>query len=403
MGNEEKISPELATIYAQAVASGGPGPEDGATVLDDVRSFIRRFAVLPGQAELDIVALWAVHTHVYEAFYITPRLAVLGSDPGVGKTRVLDLLALLCAGARLELDPTGPALAAMIGQLKPTLLIDETDTIFGARGSSSAKRQLRGILNSGYKAGAKLTRRNKNDFVEDIVFCPVAFAGIGNLPDTLMSRSFQIRMRRRRAGEEIESYFPRMHGPVGASIGEAAGQWARTKILDLATAWPAMPEGIEDRQAEIAEPLLALADAAGGHWPVTARDACRAVLLRQTAEPAEPPATRLLAGIAAVWPLDASGAPDRNITTADLVSRLWKLDGAPWAHMWGDRAAAPREISALLAGRGIAPRKVRVGDATLQGYRLADIARHVPIPPAEVPDDLSGVPEVPDVPEDSTT
>lgn len=390
MPGEKDISPELAAVYAQAVAENGPVPADGATVLDDARAYIRRFAVLPGDAEYDIVTLWAAHTHVYEACYISPRLALLSSDPGSGKTRVLDLLSQLCARARLELDPTGPALAAMISQLKPTLLIDETDTIFGARGSSSAKRQLRGILNSGYKQGAKLTRRNKNDFVEDIVFCPVAFAGIGNLPDTLMSRAFAVRMRRRRTGEELEPYFPRLHQAIGTSIGEAMGQWARTKILDLATAWPAMPDGIEDRKAEISEPLLAIADAAGGHWPETARAAVRAVLLSAPDVPAEPPATRLLADVARVWPLDGSGDPDRNATTADLISRLFILEGAPWRHLW-EPSAAPREMSALLSARGIAPRKVRTrGGATLQGYRLADIRRHVTVP----------VPDVPDVPED---
>jgi hypothetical protein len=33
-----------------------------------------------------------------------------------------------------------------------------------------------------------------------------------------------------------------------------------------------MPEGVTDRSAEIWEPLLAIADTAGGHWPDTNAD-----------------------------------------------------------------------------------------------------------------------------------
>ncbi len=35
--------------------------------------------------------------------------------------------------------------------------------------------------------------------------------------------------------------------------------------------WPDMPDGIEDRNADVWEPLLAVADLAGGDWPKRAR------------------------------------------------------------------------------------------------------------------------------------
>jgi hypothetical protein len=37
--------------------------------------------------------------------------------------------------------------------------------------------------------------------------------------------------------------------------------------------WPDMPPGVEDRDADVWEALLAVADLAGGHWPTTARKA----------------------------------------------------------------------------------------------------------------------------------
>jgi hypothetical protein len=67
---------------------------------------------------------------------------------------VLDLLACLCARASIQADPTGPALVAMIAQRKPTILVDEADTIWGAHGGAS-HAVLRAVLNSGYKAGRR--------------------------------------------------------------------------------------------------------------------------------------------------------------------------------------------------------------------------------------------------------
>ena len=339
------------------------------------------------------LTVWCAHTWLFRSFDVSPRGAIL-SDVGVygvGKTRVMELAGLFCRNFRLELDPTGPALAAMISQLSPTIGIDETDTIFGARGSAGAKRQLRGILNSGYKAGAKMSRRSKNDFVEDVVYCPVIFAGAANLPDSLMSRSIVWHMKPRRPEQRIESWFPRMHAPEGQAIGEALGQWCGTVAREVSTSWPDLPEGIEDRASEIWWPLIAIADAAGGEWPRKIRESARAMVLREAAEAKAPPASQLLTDMAAVWPRGATGTPAANAGTADLLSRLTDLDGAPWAHLWPEDAA-PREMSALLQSRGVAPTKVKVGTPprALQGYKWRDVRMA-----AGVADDGSTVPVVP--------
>jgi hypothetical protein len=365
----------------------------GHVILDDVEAFIRRFVVMPADTDYQSFTVWTAHTWIYKSFDVSPRGALLSDvgEYGVGKTRAMEVGGLFCANFRMELDPTGPALAAMITQLNPTLGIDETDTIFGARGSSGAKRQLRGILNSGYKAGARMSRRSKNDFVEDLVFCPVLFAGAANLPESLTSRSVIWRMKRRRPEQKIDQWFPRMHVPEGKALGEVLGQWAGTIAREASLSWPDLPEGIEDRASEIWWPLLAIADAAGGEWPRKIREACRAMVLREAAEAKPPPASQLLSDMAAVWPHTAAGVPEANAGTASLLQLLTELPGAPWASIWSEEAA-PREMSALLAGRGIAPRKVKTGNPprALQGYRWIDVRM------------AAGVPEVPPVPHAGT-
>ena len=50
-------------------------PIDGAELLDDITRTILRYLALP-ETTAQTVAVWAVHTHCYDAFTISPRLAI---------------------------------------------------------------------------------------------------------------------------------------------------------------------------------------------------------------------------------------------------------------------------------------------------------------------------------------
>jgi Protein of unknown function (DUF3631) len=127
---------------------------------------------------------------------------------------------------------------------------------------------------------------------------------------------------------------------------------------------------VEDRAAEIWEPLLALGDVAGGHWPESARAACRELALQAASEPQLPPLARLLRDISEAW---EPGAPRMGST--GLIRRLFALPGAPWAAMWPEAQAA-REMAALLRQASIEPAKMRINGAPpVMGYQLADIER----------------------------
>jgi hypothetical protein len=47
------------------------------------------------------VALWILHTHVYDRFTVTPRLALRSPVPGCGKTTLLDVIARLVGSCSL--------------------------------------------------------------------------------------------------------------------------------------------------------------------------------------------------------------------------------------------------------------------------------------------------------------
>jgi hypothetical protein len=102
----------------------------------------------------------------------------------------------------------------------------------------------------------------------------------GNLPDTIASRSILIDMRRRAPGEVVEPFRHRHHADEAKPIMEALAEWCAEHEAEFYRADPQMPQGIEDRDADCWEPLLAIADVAGADWPRRAREAAVAIVAR---------------------------------------------------------------------------------------------------------------------------
>ncbi len=345
-----------------------PPVRPGYEVLNEATAFLRRFIAFPSDAAADACALWACHTHVTEACNASGRLAVLSDLPGSGKTLLMELTGLLSRSASLEADITGPALVALMAQGARTVLIDECDQFWGRNGGESY-RQLRTVVNSGYRSGASVTRRGAGGYRQDPIYGPIAMAGLGSLPGSVLSRCVVIRMQQRRPEQKTERFQPRVHEAIGADLGAALGSWARSVALDIASAWPDMPKGIADRQAEVWEGLLAIADCAGGDWPQRARSACTELVLGNEAEPVLSPGQRILSDLRKVFTGDGTSLP-----TATIITRLFALPDSPWSVLWTD-ANAPRELSSLLAAYAVKPVKIRDGQRTCQGYRRGDLAR----------------------------
>jgi Protein of unknown function (DUF3631) len=256
-------------------------------LLDAVYQFTGRFVAYPSEDAHVAHVLWIAHTHLMDAWESTPRLAFLSPEPASGKTRALELSELLVPNAVEAVNVSPAYLFRKVGddEAKPTILYDEIDTVFGPKAKEN--EEIRGLLNAGHRRGAVAGRcvvRGKNVTTEEIsAYCAVALAGLGWLPDTILTRAVIIRMRRRAPNEKVTPFRRRVHAPEGHALRSRLAAWAE-KMVDLLTASrPEMPPGIEDRNADVWEPLLAIADAIGGDWPERARVA--AVSLRPPRRP----------------------------------------------------------------------------------------------------------------------
>ena len=126
-----------------------------------------------------------------EAWDSTPRLAFLSPEPGSGKTRALEISQLLVPNGIENVNMSPAYLFRRIGADVglPTLLVDEVDALFNGKGQSA--EEIRGLLNAGHRRGAMVGRcviQGKTITPEESpAFCAVALAGLGFLPDTLMT------------------------------------------------------------------------------------------------------------------------------------------------------------------------------------------------------------------------
>jgi hypothetical protein len=232
-----------------------------ATLLDDVRAFIRRFVVLDN-VQADALTLWAAHTHVFDAFAMTPYLAITSPEKRSGKTRLLEVLELLVREPLSTANISDAALFRVIDERQPTLLVDEVDAIFGKK--SREREELRGMLCAGYRRGATTHRMggaNNTTLQTFSVYCPKAFAGIGDcLPDTITDRAIPIRLKRRTRGEQIERFRLRDVEPEGHMLRDRLADWLEPQHDYLATQRPCLPNELDDRAQDVWEPLLAIAD-----------------------------------------------------------------------------------------------------------------------------------------------
>ncbi|MGW5634826.1 DUF3631 domain-containing protein, partial [Streptomyces sp. NPDC003832] len=387
------------------MTSTNPPAIDGITLLDEVEAFHRRFNVFPTEAAYIAVTLWDAHAHLIDAFDGTARLAFLSPEPGSGKSRALEIVETLTPNASTTVNASANALFRLVEADggTPTLLFDEIDTVFGPK--AGGNEEVRGFLNSGYRRGAKSLRcvgDGSNQSTEWFSsFCAVAMAGLGSLPDTILTRSVIIRMRKKAPNETAEPYRRRVHEKQGHALRDRLAEWATTVHDQVAQAWPEMPEGVTDRPADVWEPLLAVADAAGGHWPQKARTAC--VELIKAAQQGDEASlgVRLLTDLR-----DKVFCGADRMPTAAILEVLHRLDDAPWADLNDDgKPITARGLSKSLSqyvrpdNTPIRPRGIRVGSGTPKGYYAEDLtdawARYCPpVPEKSATSATSATPQV---------
>jgi hypothetical protein len=350
---------------AQAGSSSALEPADNpaplSKLLDAVATVFRR-QVWTSEEAITAATLWVIGTYGYETADVYARLAFTSEMRRCGKSTALSTVALLAFAAELADNISPAAMFRLIASKRMSLCIDELDS-FGRDDHG-----LRNMLNAGYARTGSVKRAEATPdgksyaVVEFGCYCPVAIAGIGGLPDTVLDRSVLIRLqrapkaqtqqKRRLRYREMLAYRDKIvphllaHAPaISAAIGTGAAT---------------MPAGLDDRALDKWDPLFAVAELAGGGWPARATDA--AIQLSGPGTERAGLVEKLLEDIRDIVSAPQNVPIPTEIRSDDLLVLLHSLTHRPWGEASHGKPITPRWLSDRLRGLGVTPGRGRVGE-----------------------------------------
>jgi hypothetical protein len=400
---------------------------EGKELLNDLASVLSRFVVLPKWAA-ETLALWTLHTYAFQLRDVTAYVGIESPEKRCGKTTLLTVLSELVNRPVVAANISSPAFFRVIEEARPTLLIDEADTLL------TGNDELRGILNAGYSRKTafvvrvgqaancepRIGSRGEEGHLSDPVvadpaeaaeglaalsapttpergpatrlaryscWCPKVIAAIGRLPETLADRCIVIRMQRKTTRELCE----RLRNLETTVLRRKCARFVADHASKIADARPEIPASLNDRAADIWEPLLALADLAGGEWPARARDA--AVGLTASSQESHPISSLLLDIMilfvqsalaeqkARVEPTTGPAAAGR-LFSRELVEGLNASNQRPWAELTRGKPITDMWLARQLRPYGVQPRTLRRDEIRAKGYFEEDFreafARYIP-------------------------
>ncbi len=340
-------------------------PVDGAALLSDVRRTVRDFIVCEDETAVAVV-LWVAFSWFVEVVKVAPIAIITAPEKRCGKSNLLDLMGKLSRRPLPVSNITAAALFRVIEQATPTLLIDEADSFL------ERSEDLRGIINSGHTRTSAQLIRTVGDDHEPKVFSTwgaKVICGIGKMPETIMDRGVILELRRKLPTEKVQR-LRHANPETFATLSAKLARWSEDNLERVRDLRPAIPDALNDREQDSWEPLLAIADLAGGGWPELARSAALN-LSKRNAENTVSAGAELLADIREVFQAQGGGA----ISTKELLEKLVEDDTKSWATFNNGRPMTPRNLAKQLRVYAIVPATIRTPHHTTpKGYRFSQFS-----------------------------
>ena len=341
-----------------------PEPVHGAGLLTEIADFVSTYVHLPTPAA-STVALWIVMTWLHDRLDVSPFLHLTSATRRCGKSALLELIGTLVRRPLMTSHATVAVMFRLIERDAPTLLLDEIDQRFRAADAAG----LIGIINSSQRRELAYVYRctGGDDLTRFGTWCPKAFAGISQLPDTVADRSVVLRLERQPSGTG-----PRWRDhdrDLVEALQRRILRWVTDNVDAILAARSAVhfPDALHDRARDAWETLLAVGHVAGGEWAGCGRAWAACVYIDADAENEGGAEEQLLVDLRAVF--HSEGNP-RALATRSILDALHQLDSRLWSRYEKGKPLSPHGLARLLKPFHVTPNTVRLdGGAILKGYK----------------------------------
>jgi len=374
---QQKITNETKTITTQQEEITKdiiPYPEgvNGLELINSLIKIIKKYIVMTPE-EAVATAYWILQTYNVNMFTYAPRLLIISPEKRCGKSTLLRLLELLCYRAYPTGNCTASVLYKIIEKEQPTVLIDESDTFFGAN------NEIKNIINTGFQKRFGVARSCGKNF-ENIkhynVFGLMAVASINNLPDTIMDRGIKINMRRKLPTENVELLRER----VVEEEFEVIKQKCRRFMLDYGKQAGehimGNIQGLNDRACDVWEGIVGIASIVGDTERVI--NAAKNIS-KNNADDSDNTKNRLLKDILQIFVKHNFF----DLSSAYIVNELIEFTDSPWRENNNGRPMTPYKLASLLREYKIPTFQKNIDGSNTRHYSFesfADVfARYIPL------------------------
>ena len=392
---------ENQTIIFEPVAPH-PQPVVIGELLTEIEATIKRHVVM-SDAAATALAVWVLHTYVYESRDTVAYVAIESPEKRCGKTTLLSVLAAMANKPLIASNVTVGALFRAIDTCRPTLFIDEADTFLA--GSNT----MRGVINSGNTwrtayvlrlARSKPSRsvigtgsdsgnpESPNSFrtphsafrIQEgtdsglqrySCWCPKVIAMIGKVPDTIADRSIVVPMTRKLT-TETRAPLAELNA---ANIKAKCARFALDEGQKIAGFEKIRGDGLNDRAADTFDPLYVIARLAGQQWEQKLHAAALSISPNAQSRSF---GTELLRDMHAIFVLSGR----EKMFTRELLEILHDPNFAAGSMVLKHSDIDEYKIAKLLRPYGIKPAVFRLGKQVGKGYTREDfsdaLVRYVP-------------------------
>ncbi|MBS3955046.1 MAG: DUF3631 domain-containing protein [Methylomicrobium sp.] len=331
-------------------------PINPDALLTEILEVIKRFIVCPPETAV-AATLWIAMTYFITVIHVAALAVITAPEKRCGKSQFLTLIGKLADKPLVASNISPAALFRSIEKWGPTLLIDEADAFM------KDNEELRGIINCGHTRDSAFIIRTVGDNHEPTIFNvwgAKAISGIGHLPDTIMDRAVVLELRRKLPDENV-SRLRHATDSLFKTLAAKLVRFSNDYSDKVKAARPHLPPQLNDRAQDNWEPLLAIAQVAGGRWPELAKRA--AIQLSET-ETSPSVGVELLSDIEEIFEIQLID----KIFTCDLIAALCADDEKSWSTYNRGKPISPRQVSTRLNSYGIRSTTVRIKVDIKKGY-----------------------------------